>query len=207
MFLLLSALALAETQAEVREILIGNWTANCTTLAGDASLPDHFLVQIEETDAKSTISIRVFEDANAPLPIRQFIAVFNTSSKGKFSLMKGSAVTASFDFSPRLPPHIFSSGPWGNRHFYTAGMFTNKAMQLSLFANDRAEWHVIDFAKEDTEGELPWYETYFKLIFMGIVFLGSWGVSMAVQKCVVKKRMREAEEILRREAAQKKRVH
>ena len=89
---------------------------------------------------------------------------------------------------------------------YNAVMITNKVMQLSLFSSDGAEWQVITFEKQDDDRPLPWYETYFKLLFMGFVFLCSWGVSVVVQKCVMRKRMREAEEILKQEAAQKKRV-
>ena len=207
MFALFVARAFCATHAEVREILLGNWTATCTALVGGKCLADQFWLQIEESRTKSTISIHVFENPSALLPMKQFTAVFNESSKGNFSLFNGHSLTAAFDFSPEFPPHIFSSGPWGSDMRYNAVMITNKVMQLSLFSSDGAKWQVITFEKQEDDRPLPWYETYFKLLFMGFVFLCSWGVSVVVQKCVMRKRMREAEEILKQEAAQKKRVH
>lgn len=199
MFALVVAFSLCETQAEVQEILVGNWTAYQTTLVGEPILPDNFSVQIEETDSRYTISILVFEDKRMPIPIHRFKAVFDPSSKGKFGLFSGNSILARFDFSPIMPPHIHSTGNWGDNTTFTGVMITNMLMQLSLVAKDGTHWQVITFEKEDGP-PLPWYEQYFKLIFMSIVFLGSWAVTKVVQSCVMKQRLREAEEILRKQA-------
>lgn len=192
-------LVLCETHAEVQEILVGNWTVHQTGISGKINEAD-FHVRIAETEIPSKITIHVYDSNQSTLPIHKYDALFHRTSKGKFRLVKSGSTFATFDFSPLLPPHISSSGDWGSSQTYTATMITNKVMQLTLFDKEGGAWRVLRFEKDAT---LPqaWYEKHFQLLFMVVAFIGSWCVTRIVQKCVMRKRTKEAEKII---AQQKK---
>jgi hypothetical protein len=196
LFLFLSG---AQTDAEVQEILIGNWSVSQHHPTGSAllTLPDKFHMRVRQASRPTSIAINIFSDSNSSIILTSFTANFFPPGNGHFKLLEGNTNVAYFDFSPLLPPHITSVGDWNGTHSFNSVMVTNKIMQLTLFEKMSSEWVVLVFEKEPDNVPVHFVEKYYRIILMGIVFLLCWAVTQCVQNRQIAKKQREAEQLLR----------
>jgi hypothetical protein len=188
----------AETHAEVREILLGNWSVSSEVPSGESFLavPESFHLRILPPSDVSQIILMTYNTPIATEPLLNLTAIFAPNSKGTFVLHEELRPIAEFDFSPILPPHISSFGDWNQTLTFSALMITNRWMQLTLFEKEGNRWTVFNFQKEVGDGQPNFFEKHFQMIVMIVVFIGSVGVSMLVQKYYAAKTRREAEKLL-----------
>jgi hypothetical protein len=198
LIVLLSSLAHSETHAEVREILLGNWSVirECPSEVDFLEIPLSFHLRVSPTSTESKIDLISYANANSTIPLFNLTAEFASSSKGRFGLLEGSRMIAHFDFSPVLPPHVSSFGDWNDSFMFNALIVTNHLMQLTIFEKGEHDWTVFNFDKQNEIVPIRFWEKYFQIIVMVIVFIGCYAVTILVQKWQLAKRRREVEKLL-----------